>query len=92
MELCHNFLLLIETLKHIEKSLRHVTMVAKFLDLHKPWSCEYGRKKKRKMVAHTFLPSFENAKGLLRQERLFEIQKFCYYDNSPLLESKMAIK
>ena len=28
-----------------EKSLRHVTMVAKFLDLHKPWPCKYGRKK-----------------------------------------------
>ena len=50
------------------------------------------QKKKRKMVAHTFLPSFENANGRLGQERLFEIQKFCYYDNSPLLESKMAIK
>ena len=26
-------------------TLRHVTMVAKFLDLNKPWSCKYGRKK-----------------------------------------------
>ena len=28
-----------------EKSSRHVTMVAKFLDPNKPWSCKYGRKK-----------------------------------------------
>ena len=35
-------------LNHInreEKSLRHVAMVAKFLDLDKLWSCKYGRKK-----------------------------------------------
>ena len=31
-----------------EKSLRHVTMVAKLLDLNKAWSCKYGRKKKTK--------------------------------------------
>ena len=30
-----------------EKSLRHVAMVARFLDLIKPWSCKYGREKKR---------------------------------------------
>ena len=49
------------------------------------------------MVAHTFLPSFDNANGRLCQESLFEIQKFCYHDNvtshfSSLLESKIAIK
>ena len=27
-----------------EKLLRHVAMVAKFMDLNKPWSCKYGRK------------------------------------------------
>ena len=27
-----------------EKSLRHVAMVAKLLDLNKLWSCQYGRK------------------------------------------------
>ena len=35
-------------LNHInreEKSLRHVAMVAKFLDLDKLWSGKYGRKK-----------------------------------------------
>ena len=72
-------------------------MVAKVLDLHEPWSCKYDQKRKRKMVAHTFLPSFDNANGRLFQERLFEIRKFCYHDNvtshfSSLLESKIAIK
>ena len=33
-----------------EKSLRHVTMVAKLLDLNKAWSCKYGRKKKTKQT------------------------------------------
>ena len=67
-----------------EKSLRHVAMVANFLDLNKPWSNNIAEKKtKRKMtyipfllitvlrnktVAHTFLPSFENANGRLCQE------------------------
>ena len=68
-----------------EKSLRHVAMLANFLDLNKPWSNKYRRKKKRKKkmtcipflriialrnktVAHTFLPSFENANGRLCQE------------------------
>ena len=31
----------------VEKSLRHVAMDAKFLDLNKPWSCKYGKKKKK---------------------------------------------
>ena len=69
-----------------EKSLRHVAMVANFLDLNKPWSNKYRRNKKKnekkkkdmypfnflriialrnKTVAHTFLPSFENANGRL---------------------------
>ena len=30
------------------KSLRHVAMVAKFLDLNNPWSCKYGKTKKQK--------------------------------------------
>ena len=34
-----------------EKSLRHVAMVAKFLDLNKPCSCKYGKKRKRKRLA-----------------------------------------
>ena len=31
-----------------EEKLRYVTMVAKVLELNEPWSCKYGRKKKRK--------------------------------------------
>ena len=39
-----------------EKSLRHVTMVAKLLDLNKAWSCKYGRKKKnKKTIWHAWL-------------------------------------
>ena len=30
-----------------EKLLRHVAMVAKFMDLNKPWSCKYVRKTKK---------------------------------------------
>ena len=55
-----------------EKSLRHVVIVAKFLDLNKPRSCKYGGKTdalkcmtflcltalKKKTVFHTILPSF----------------------------------
>ena len=37
-----------------EKSLRHVTMVAKLLDLNKAWSCKYGRKKKNKTKTKQF--------------------------------------
>ena len=49
------------------------------------------------MVAHTLLPSFDDANGRLSQESLIEIQKFCYHDNVTshffsLLESKIAIK
>ena len=41
----------------VEKSLRHVAMDAKFLDLNKPWSCKYGKKKKKtkKLICMTFL-------------------------------------
>ena len=38
-----------------EKSLRHVVMVAKFLDLNTPWSRKYGRKKKHEKIdTHDF--------------------------------------
>ena len=33
------------------------------------------------MVAHTFLPSLDNANGHLCQEILFEILEFCYQGN-----------
>ena len=70
---------------------RPFAMVAKFLDLKKPWSCKYGRRKKRKKLAcktilymivrriktvtHTLLPFFNNTNGPLCQERSVEIQK-----------------
>ena len=38
-----------------EKSLRHVAMVANFLDLNKPWSNKYRRKKKTKKKWHVSL-------------------------------------
>ena len=67
-----------------KKCLGHVAMVAKFPELNKQWSCKYGREKnwhycmtllymitlRNKTVAHTFLPSFNNANGRLCQERL----------------------
>ena len=67
-----------------EKSLRHVAIVATFLDLNKPFYCKYGGKTealkcmtfpcltalKNKTVFHTILPSFANANALLFQERL----------------------
>ena len=66
------------------KCLRDVAMVAKYPDLNRQWSCKYGRKKnghdcmtflcmialRNRTVAHTFLPSFDNANGRLCQERL----------------------
>ena len=64
-------------------------MVAKFLDLNKPWSCLYGEKKKKhenidiydlymiahwsKAVAHSFLPSLS--------KKIVEIQNVCYHGN-----------
>ena len=65
-----------------EKSLRHVAMVAKCLDLNKPLSWKKKKKEllicitflpmialKNKTVAHTFLPSLDNANGRIYQER-----------------------
>ena len=67
-----------------EKLLRHVAMVAKFLDLNTPWSRKYGRKNTKKLTcmtflcmaevrnktAYTFLPPFDNVNGHLYQEQL----------------------
>ena len=64
-----------------EKYFRHVAMVEKSaLDLDKPWTYKYGRKKtenldmttwmialRNETVAHTFLPSFDNANNHLWQ-------------------------
>ena len=76
----------------IEKQLRHVAIVAKFLDLNKPRSCNYAGKTEalkcmtflcltaQKTVFHTILPSLANANALL----FVEIQKFCYHGNLTL--------
>ena len=37
-----------------EKSLRHIAMVAKFLDLSKKWYSKYCRKKKEKIDMYDF--------------------------------------
>ena len=70
-----------------EKSLHHVAMVAKFLDLNQSGYCKYSRKKtcttflcmialKNKTAVHTFLPSFNNANGRLCQEGLLGSRNF----------------
>ena len=74
----------------------HIAMVAKFLGFNKPWSCQYGGKKKqqKKMfctsllfrnerVAGIFLPSFDNTNGhpSLSREIIVEIQKSCFHGN-----------
>ena len=66
------------------QSLLQDDMEAKFLDLNKPWSCKYGKQKnehvwqlscdcmialRNKTIAHTILPSIDDANGFLRQER-----------------------
>ena len=55
----------------LEKSSRHVAMVAICLDLNKPWT-------------HTFLPSFDNANDRHDQERLLRSRNFCYHGNVTL--------
>ena len=73
-----------------DKPLRHVAMIAKFLDLDKPWSCNMAEKNKKSTcmtflcmitlknitVAHFFLPSLDNANGCLCQERLLRSIRF----------------
>ena len=66
-------------------------MVAKFLDLNKQWSQIWLKKKlactmydynscvialKKKTVAYTFHPSFDNANGRFCQERLLKSSNF----------------
>ena len=80
----HHILCLLEVKVLRKKSSRHVAVVAKFLDLSKPWSCKYGRKNEKiecvtflcmnalenKTLAQSFLQSFDGAKCPLRQEIL----------------------
>ena len=68
-------------------------MVAKCLDPNKLWSCKYGRKKltcltflymitlRNKTVAHTFLPSLDNAEWPSLSRKVAGIQKCCYHGN-----------
>ena len=51
MEICKLYVLR----NREEKSLRHVAMVAKFLDRNKPCSCKYGRKKTKKIAVYDLL-------------------------------------
>ena len=80
-----------------EKSLRHVAMVAKFLDFNKPWSCKFWKEKKY-LTCMTFLhdctqeqKSSPNFSSIVRQLKLpslsrkvVEIQKFCFHGNVTL--------
>ena len=65
-----------------EKSSRHVAMVAKFLDLNKPWSCKYDEKKKNETIkmydcsVHDCTQEFDNANGLLYQGSLLRCRDF----------------
>ena len=80
-----------------EKLSCHVTMVAKFLDLNKLWSCKSGRKKNEKIEVYDFpvhdctqeqnsSPYFTSiigqCKWLLLWRKVVEIQKFCYHGNN----------
>ena len=71
-------------------------MVAKFLDLNKPWSRKYSRNNNKKLtcltflcmialrnktVVHSFPQSFDIANGHLNKKRIGEIQKFRYHGN-----------
>ena len=90
LKLCSIFSYWLLPHAHREKSLPHVSMVAKSVDLNKPWSCKYGQKTikmtwmtflciiahRKETVAHTFLPSFDNANGRLGQERLLRCRNF----------------
>ena len=75
-----------------EKSSRHVAMVAKFLDLNKPCSCKYGRKKKidiyyfpihgctQEQNDRPYFPSIlRQCKWPSVSGKIVEFQKFCYH-------------
>ena len=77
-----------------ERSLRHVDMVTKFLNLNKPWSCKYGRKKKIEMYDFSVHDCTQRDNGsphfsfIVRKckwqslsTKNVEIQKFCSHGN-----------
>ena len=72
-----------------EKSLRHIAIIAKFIDLNKPRPPPIWQKKASKQTKNchvqgmtflcmmiTFLPSFENSSGCLCLERLLRFRNF----------------
>ena len=70
---------------YTEKSLRHVAIVAKFVDLNQLWSCKYGGKKRYVFPVHhytpkqngsPYFPSVDKANGRLCQERLLRFGNF----------------
>ena len=46
---CREKFMLMLKFNREEKSLRHVAMVAKFLDVNKPWTCKYTTEKKTRI-------------------------------------------
>ena len=78
-----------------EKPLRHVAMVAKFLDLNKPLSCKYSRKKKKTIKMTCMTPMHDCTldqngspyfSSIVRQCKwpslswtIVEVQEFCYH-------------
>ena len=78
MEICKLYVLR----NREEKSLRHVAMVAKFLDLNKPCSCKYGRKKTKKKLPSDW-PYFpfivRQCKRPSLARKIVEIRTFCYH-------------
>ena len=66
------------TLKNKEKSLRHVAVVANFLDLNKTLYGKYCRKKEKIDMYDFSFPLFEKANSRLCQERVLRPRKSCY--------------
>ena len=72
-------------------SLRQIAMVAKFLNLSKPWFYKYGGKNEKLtcvsfvfMTALTGKKTVANALPMQRpslSRKILEIQKSCYHDN-----------
>ena len=85
---------------HREKSLPHVSMVAKSVDLNKPWSCKYGQKNYKddmndfpvhhctpKGNGSSYFPSIvRQCKWPSRSRKIVEIQKLC--NHSPLSKKR----
>ena len=82
-------------LKNKEKSLRHVAVVANFLDLNKTLYCKYCRKKEKidmydfsvsdctqeQNGSQQFTPTVRKSKWPSVSRKIVETQKSCYYSN-----------